>query len=62
MLMETMYGQYGRRLDLFLLIYCLRCGLYENKIYFRGLENIKDYFKMKITRDDLLIAGTDLYR
>ena len=36
-------------------------GLYKNKIVFSGLENIKDCCKMKITRDDLLIAAFKLF-
>jgi len=35
--------------------------LYENKILFSGLKNIKDYHKMKITRDELLIAAFKLF-
>ena len=37
------------------------CSLYENKILFSGLKNIKDYHKMKITRDELLIAAFKLF-
>lgn len=35
--------------------------MYGNKIVFSGLENMKDCCKMKITRDELLIAAFKLF-
>jgi transcriptional regulator, TetR family len=44
-----------------LLIYCPLLWKLPDKIVFSGVENIKDYRNMKITRDDLLIAAFKLF-